>query len=450
MDAFDAPHSAEIGCLVPTDGKAMAQGFLQLPSQSHEGRLRMVDDVPGLASTDEISTPVPIILQDGAGGTPGAILDGFTTRHLFSAPIPTPFPLTVHVNTAITGTEDATVTYRQATVRSSTLVDFFEPYAVAPDNIARGRELRSERATGDFGACRLTAHELAQREDGERSISLKWSAELTLDGPERPLADWSDPLHTALSLFAFLLDRPVGSDRVYAIGDDGIVDYHAQWQTPAAPDYTFPLLTSRQLESMTIDLGDVIERWALLADAAPSFVLHVREFQSHRDRHMLDGKVLLLARVLELYHAYAKRFASTLQPKPQHRHRVKRILAALPDSFADDAAWIKRALRQANRKHLAAQIGSIVDDLGPDVRRACGIDDQGESFADIVTATRNHYTHPKKKKLTKVPEGIELFTLIHRLWFVVRACVLLELGFERTDIARALNGSAQRHYTVHR
>ena len=54
----------------------------------------------------------------------------------------------------------------------------------------------------------------------------------------------------------------------------------------------------------------------------------------------------------------------------------------------------------------------------------------------------------RQKKPMTIPEGRELIVLDHQLWFVVRACALVELGFDAPAVSAALELSSQRHCLV--
>lgn len=105
---------------------------------------------------------------------------------------------------------------------------------------------------------------------------------------------------------------------------------------------------------------------------------------------------------------------------------------------------MRSSLLNSNRRSIVSQFEDILADLGPDMLTACGIDDAG-AFAKRAKAARNHYTHSTGPPDDVVPEGRDLVIHIDRLWFVTRACVLRELGFENDEIAARLTLSGRRY-----
>jgi hypothetical protein len=62
--------------------------------------------------------------------------------------------------------------------------------------------------------------------------------------------------------------------------------------------------------------------------------------------------------------------------------------------------------------------------------------------------TRNYFTHPSGDGAQKAPEGRELVVLQHRAWFLLRACILREMGLSEAEIAERLFAASQSHYLI--
>jgi hypothetical protein len=156
----------------------------------------------------------------------------------------------------------------------------------------------------------------------------------------------------------------------------------------------------------------------------------------------------LLARCLELVHDYSTRTTSILRSKQDHKAIVDAVVAALPaEIHAPHAEWINAALSAANQKRLVDQMRDIADSLPEKVLRICEVVDTDEFSRDIRSA-RNHYTHPTRKVPKGVPVGRDLYILIQRMWFVLRAFVFIELGLDNGEVQHALSRSAKRHYLL--
>lgn len=441
--AYIKPSGGEVDCAYYPKPGEYIRGFLRLPHLGDSGRIRFVEDVHEFHGEDLAA--IPISLLDGSAGTPACLLDCFMTSHTFSMPTPPAFPLTLLVNGAIVGTDDSTATYEGATVRSKGLLDFLGSSAISPEAVAAAGVVREERATAAREGWDLTLSEVAEMATETDSASLDWHGEITVTGAAERLDDWGETLNEMLLLFAVLTDRPVAPDRMYALQGADRVELYLAWTERSAPRRTIVPFTLADIEDR---FDDVVRRWRALLEHAKDFVNHVVEFQSGRGKLTQPDQVLLLVRSLELYHAFADRFESNVRPRPEHKAIVREVAARVPGEIADShGEWIKGALSEANRKRLVAQVIDVLDDLGVDVTAQCRIADTSE-FATIAKNTRNHYTHPTGPAPSDVPEGRELIMLVNKLWFVVRACVFIELGFDRDEIAGALKRSGSKHYLL--
>ena len=389
--------------------------------------------------------PLPFIIQDSGAGTPACVTDGFVVRHGISMPIPAAFPLVLHVNEAIVGVDGATDLYAQASVKSTGLLDFFARAQISKEQGATNNSVDAGRITAGFGKFKLDASEVTSRQVDDTRLTVDWSARISLSGEPLTLTDWTDPLVKALELFSFCIDRPLIPERIFTRKGRDEIQLHVGWREAAAPLSTVPLLTMQTLQT---PIATIIEKWWELWQKAPHLLDHVSAFQLRRDNLTLDDKLLVLARTLELFHAYASRMRSTIRTKAVQKEIREGVVSSLPEDIASNADWIKKSLDESNRKRLAAQIEDILDDLGPEVLSACGIKSTGKDFGGVLAATRNHFTHPTKRVPKKVPEGRALLALIHQVWFVVRACVMVELGLSRREIVEALERSSLKHYLI--
>jgi hypothetical protein len=305
--------------------------------------------------------------------------------------------------------------------------------------------MRAERARVAYGDAILVVDECAEMQLGDASAALQWFGELSLEGLERPLDEWSNDLGDVLSLFALLSDKALTIERVFARGVAERVDYYASWIASSSPTNRDLPFTLAQVGER---LGPVVGAWHALCASANELEHYLAEFQLHRERYTTPDQVLLLVRCLELGHAYSNRFGSVVRPKAEHANLVSRVVEALPDDLrSEHGAWIEAAVKEPNRKRLVEQLGDILESLGTETLGICGID-YPEAFASTAKSARNHYTHPTRKVPNAVPQGRDLHILAQQLWFVVRGFVFMELGFTQEEVADALRRSSRRHYLL--
>jgi hypothetical protein len=440
------PDGDEVDCAYFLTDEEYVSGFLRLPRPAHTGRMRFLEDAPELSGSQEkpLLDPVAVTLPDGkGGGTEGCLLNSFVSATRFSAPIQPQFPLTLTVNQVLVGSSDPARGYGGARLRCPELVRFFD-----------GLDLTPERAVeiGAFGIIRGAARtgemEMELREGVEvddrfgPAVALRWYGEIALAGDPRPVDQWAQELVEWLCLFAFLCDRPFRPGQIFAEDETGRTDYYASWPEAAAPSGNPSLFLLPETDG---SLTTILAGWKGLLDGAHDLLDHLSEFQLFRERSTMIDQVLSLSRCLELYFDFSPRFDSKYRPSAEHKAIVEEVIAALPETLRDrHGEWVRGSLMNSNQRRLVAQLEAILVDLGPEVTAACGVDDT-VAFAVRAKATRNHYTHPSGPPDKGVPQGRDLVIHINRLWFLVRACVLRELGFKDEEIVAGLVGSGRRY-----
>jgi hypothetical protein len=92
-------------------------------------------------------------------------------------------------------------------------------------------------------------------------------------------------------------------------------------------------------------------------------------------------------------------------------------------AYANERSLAERVQQLANL-HGAALLGS----LGPDP----------DGFAQGVADTRNYYTHYSEHLADKAETGLDLIVMTDRLWVLVRACLLAEMGFSDDHVRELL------------
>jgi hypothetical protein len=440
------PDGEEVDCAYFLNESEYVSGFLRLPNPTDTGRVRFLEDVPDLAQLQSKPSldPVAVTLPDGkGGGTDACLLDSFVSATRFSAPLQPQFPITLTVNSVVVGSSDPERDFEEAKLSCPGLVDFFAGPSLTPQ---RAVELGSRGAllvTVETDTLRLDLREGVQVDDGASpEVRLRWYGELVIAGARRPLTEWAELLVEHLCLFAFLCDQPLRPRHIYADGDPGRVDFYASWPESAAPRRTLPLAVLPEIEDR---VESIVAGWSALLEGAHDLVDHVVNFQLFREQGTWPDHLLSLSRCLELYFDYSSRFDSKYRPTAEHRVLVDEVTNMLPSEFGEEHGdWIRGALFNANQKRLVAQVEAILATLGSDVLAACGVGEASE-FARRVKAARNHYTHPSGAPGGDVPDGRNLVMHVNRLWFVVRACILHELGFGRDEIAMRLTRSGRQY-----
>ncbi|HEX3240621.1 MAG TPA: HEPN domain-containing protein [Solirubrobacterales bacterium] len=423
-------------------------GFLRLPTATDVGRMRFLEDVPPLASDHDVPTlpPVPITLLDGkGGGTDACLLGSFVSWSRFSAPLQPQYPLALTVNAVLVGSADGERAYDRAVLRCPQLLEFLD---ISGLTLERAVELGSggtRHASAKIDALCVELREGVEiREKHPTEQALRWYGEIYVEGQPRRLEDWAEPLADQLALFALLADQPFRPGRIYTDSETGRVEFYATWPEAEAPRGTEPLFL---LPEIAPRFEQVVAGWSKLLTDAHDLVDHLIDFQIHREHLTAADQLLSLARCLELCFDHGDRFDSTHRPSGEHRALVEEALGHFPTPFSEShGAWIRESLLASNRKRLAAQLEAVLDDLGPEVCGACQIEDPA-TFAGTAKDARNHYTHPTGPPKASVPKGRDLIICVNRLWFLARAAVLVELGFERCEVAAALRRSS-RHYLL--
>lgn len=442
------PDGAELDCAYFLSETEYAPGFLRLPNPEETGRLRILEEVPKFSASDAPSLePIPLKLMDGkGGGIDACLLDCFVSSSTFSSPLRPMFPIALAVNEALVGSQDAEVEYQAATVRCAGLLGFLGSPALNPSRAVELGRSGMQRASASIPGLSLSLREGVEVDEREATeLSLRWYGEIGLEGSPRPLQDWAKALVEHLCLYALLTDQPLRPGQIFAEGQSGRVDFYASWPAGAAPGSREPLAT---LPAIGPGFTDIVGNWQRLLQEAHDFVDHVLGFQLFREDLPITDLLLSLSRALELYFDFSPRFDSRYRPRPEHAALVDKAIESLPETIEqDDREWMKDALSRSNQKRVVAQIEAILADLGTEVTATCGIDDAAK-FAATAKAARNHYTHPTGPPRQNVPAGRDLVIHVNRLWFLARACILVELGLTRDDIALVLQRSARRQYLI--
>jgi hypothetical protein len=406
----------------------------------------MVEDRPIDSLAQALNVEVQVL--DGSMSIPGCLPDCFLRSRTIGIPQQHPYPIELTVNRAILGSDDPDARYESVSISCLAAREFLDRENSTPAEVVNDGAARHERASAQFGADRLAIFEIGEQSRPEGSgVLIDWWAELVLSGEPRTLGAWADLVLRPLGLLAFSLDRPLVPERVYTVWRDSLViDLHVGWREARAPKNTEALMTMDWLKDR---FGTVGESWAQLWEQAPELMWSMGEYQQRRSVGLQSDAFLLVARCLELFHSYSERFPSTRRSKAEHEAIVSKAIASLEPGLREEhGGWIRTSLQNANRASLLDQIEAITSSFEKDVLTCCGIGSKTGEFARALRDGRNYFTHPSGGSAWRAPAGRELIVLAHRTWFLLRACILRELGLGEEEIAERLFAASQSHYLV--
>lgn len=403
------------------------------------GRLRLVDTPPGGAGEEQVPE-VTLHTLGSEDAVPGCLPRCFVCSERISMPVPAPFPVELGIDSAILGSEVPTETFDSVSVLCQGATAFLDEDSATLEEVAESPALRNERVDLPFGELRLQIFEIVERTAATDTpeFTTTWSTELVLSGAARTIEEWSQAALSGLALISFCLDRPLRPDLVYALKPDRRVELYMQWRQINAPENTSPLLLESRIGPRP---GSVSSAWARLSADAGEFMSNVVEHQLRRGAKPPWEAFLVIARCVELYFNYGDRFQTVRRPAADHAQLVAEVMASMPDDLRrDEGDWIEAALRNANRTGFLDQVRAVLGSFGDQVLRLCGIPSDHDEFARTVRDSRNYFTHHPSRRSGRVLDGRDLVVLQHRLWFLVRACILGEMGYSEPEIVERLGG----------
>jgi Apea-like HEPN/ApeA N-terminal domain 1 len=135
----------------------------------------------------------------------------------------------------------------------------------------------------------------------------------------------------------------------------------------------------------------------------------------------VDQQFLGAIQAAEAYHREAVR-PYKIDPAT-HERRVNAILASAPDEHRE---WLRDVLAAAGEPSLRERLGSLLertdDVIGPLLA-------DRSAFLRTAILTRHQLTHPVTRKSELLPGPNAIYRLYRTLSFILRRCLLHELGF---------------------
>ena len=436
-----------IDCIATVGDGEPVRAFLQLPSQAGPGLLRMVES-GGVTFGDDTLDGVRLSLLESHDPGPACLPNCYVRALRFSVPETAPFPAEIAVNSAIVGSEDAERTYPSVSISSHRAVRFLDLNPTSTRDVVTNHAVREERASVPFGEHQMQLLEIGTQGNSgdEAEVTVRWWLEIVLTGPPKTLEGWKEFVMPALGLLSFCLDEPLSPERIHAIDGSRCVNLHLRWRENSAPLRSSALMT---LDKVRDRFTRVAETWGRIQLEAPELMWQLVEYQLRRGHRINADQFVLVARCLELYFSYSERFESVMRPPGEHRQLVAEVIAGMsPELREQEGEWIERILLGSNRASLLAQVLRILDSFDGQVIRSCGISEDRKEFAKTVRDTRNFFTHFPSERPARVPDGRGLVALNHRLWFLLRACLLRDMGFEDPEVVELLDAAGQRYYLI--
>jgi hypothetical protein len=134
----------------------------------------------------------------------------------------------------------------------------------------------------------------------------------------------------------------------------------------------------------------------------------------------LENIFLNVVHSVESYHR--RRMTNQVRPKAEHRKFIRDILSNVDSKHTD---WLKQQLAYSNEPKLERRVLELLDKVENVIEPLIPYK---EEFAKRVKDTRNYLTHFDRRLSGKRAQGEDLFWLTQKLSYVLKACLLLELG----------------------
>jgi hypothetical protein len=294
-------------------------------------------------------------------------------------------------------------------------------------------------------------HELAAaRLSGGESIAIRQHAltnesplEYTIRSPvvmtidNLPASSWREILNTWLQPIQVLLwistAVPARTQklqmRLQPDGDGFRKSWAQLWVPLVEPRASTSNLNSHDVLFVVDELpggfGRGIERWLNTWQSMRHVLgpLHARAIAPFA---YADDRFYTAIAAIEGYHRYCSDTERDLV-RAQHRARVRRIETIVSEQAPDLRAWAVNGLQQFNRIPLwrrIVEIANVLPNISSDL-----FGDKVEIFARAVESARHGHAHALEGK-GDLSTGLDLYVAADALVWILRACVLIDLGFD--------------------
>jgi hypothetical protein len=241
-------------------------------------------------------------------------------------------------------------------------------------------------------------------------------------GPVDPLNQAVGPLLVLTNVF---LRRPVALLEQHVELPDGSEVHELYPQRPIHQEGGKPQQPWVPLGNLQ-PLDRSLTRWYEFAAELPSAFAMVAEYTRAGSTTPWEDRLAYLARFVEQYHR--KRYDSSRMSKQEFKQKRALVKSTLHAAkLGDLASWTHSLTKHANEKRLAERLQELVEDLGD---TAAPVIRNPETWAKAVADTRNYYTHYSDYLQSKAAHGFDVVIMTKQLWWVVRAFLLREMGFD--------------------
>ncbi|MBW4558261.1 MAG: hypothetical protein KME59_20505 [Trichormus sp. ATA11-4-KO1] len=163
----------------------------------------------------------------------------------------------------------------------------------------------------------------------------------------------------------------------------------------------------------------VMQRWFNLFDEAED-IINLYFSTIYNPNLYQENKLLSLVQTLESYHR--RKIDKHNSFTEEHKTRLNNILAAIPIEYRD---WLKEKLQFSHEPSLLERLKELLS-LTSKTIEPLVID--SKDFTKKVKTIRNYLTHYNDPSQQKMYDGETLFRINQILDFMIKACLLQELG----------------------
>jgi ApeA N-terminal domain 1 len=295
---------------------------------------------------------------------------------------------------------------------------------------------KTDLAVGDFGRIKLS-HKTDWTQPSVKGFKLEHDCFLILELDEPlPFDIVEERFLTPLWQFlSFCIDRRTHIQKLMALpcGQESWLEVgRFQGQPSISQDFLmepFMLLSMQQLSERT---ASVLGRWLEFKGDERRAIALLVGINNDRGSFYSDLRFLAAAQALE---AMSRVDANE---KELNDDEFARRLSVVMNSVEDRKVreWAERKLKHANSRNasellqaLAGEIGAYVSTLAPNQKQ----------FFNDIRENRNYYTHRDDRRVGRILEGNELYTLTQGLICLLKASVLIKLGFSQNETATLMN-----------
>ncbi len=367
-------------------------------------------------------------------GRPLVLLDAFTRNQTYATSLPERFWHILTVNEVFLGTGRPKTRFPRVVVRLSALSDFLTETAISIESKPPQATWKPPRKRLlHAGGLTIQFEHRLNFTGGYRHAQMKDDLRVELRSSRgRQAPDWLEAIDVVAVFVGFCVRQPAGLERISLIDHQGQeAEYRYRLRSFNGPDTGRTGRWWLREKDFGDELGPALDRWHAYRKASPEAFDMISEYVAFGGDLNSADRLLLLARFLEVHHRRTRKGGQLT--KKAHSSRTQAILANAP---LEHRAWLKDALAFSNNLKLYERLVEICNLFGRDLDALLAGDREG--FARRVTDTRNYYTHYSSGLRKRAAREIDLVILTKRLWFVVRGCILLELGFSPQLAVEAL------------